>query len=319
MSARARSRLSRSLVSALAVIGLLVLGAAPAEATTGHGPGPRTYVALGDSYASGEGLAPYEPGAGACDRSQGQSYPERLTQVGPRRFGRLTSAACSGATTGDVLASQTDALTTRTRTVTLTVGGNDAGFEAVLASCFYSPVPAVQQALPTQNGNGCRRQDPLVDAAIAYLAGPAGGSGARVPLVGVIEAVADQAPHAQILVSGYPQLLGVPSTDCQVNPTAPLFISADDVTWIREETSALNAAIRTAVQRARAAGVKVRYVDATRTFAGHGFCDRRTPWINGLVLAPGATLAPLPASFHPTATGQWAYAAAFLLATRGRH
>jgi lysophospholipase L1-like esterase len=317
MSARTRSRLSRALVSTLAVVALLVVGAAPAEATTGHGQGARTYVALGDSYASGEGLAPYEAGAGRCDRSQTQSYPERLSQVGPRRFDRLISAACSGATTGAVLASQTDALTNRTRTVTLTVGGNDVGFSSVLLSCLYSPVPAVQQTLP--GGQGCRAQDPQVDAAIAYLGGPAGGSGARVPLVGVIAAVADQAPHAQILVSGYPQLLGVPSTDCQVNPAAPLFISADDVTWIREETTALNAAIRAAVQRARAAGARVRYVDATRTFAGHGFCDRRTPWINGLVLAPGATLAPLPSSFHPTAKGQWAYAAAFVLATRGRH
>ena len=316
MSARARSPLSRTLVTALAVIGLLVLGAAPAEATTGHGQGARTYVALGDSYASGEGLAPYEATGGSCDRSQRQSYPERLRQVGPRRFDRLISAACSGATTGAVLASQTGALTTRTRTVTLTVGGNDVGFAPILLSCLYSPVPAVQQTLP--GGKGCRAQDAQVDAAIAYLGGPAGGSGARVPLAGVIDEIADQAPHAQLLVSGYPQLLGVPATDCQVNPAAPLFISAEDVTWIREETTALNAAIRAAVQRARDAGVRVRYVDATRTFAGHGFCDRRSPWINGLVLAPGAALAPLPASFHPTAQGQWAYAAAFVLATRSR-
>lgn len=35
-------------------------------------------MALGDSYAAGEGLAPYEEGSGACDRSATQSYPEIL-------------------------------------------------------------------------------------------------------------------------------------------------------------------------------------------------------------------------------------------------
>lgn len=302
------SRSLRRLLAGTAATALLLGGlAAPAEAVDSHRSQRGTYVALGDSYASGEGLAPYDTSDG-CHRSVEESYPERLTDYGPRRFDRLTSVACSGALTGSVVATQTDALDARTRTVTLTVGGNDVGFAPVLVSCLYSPVPQVQQSLP---GGGCQARDAEVDAAIEHLGGPAGGSGARLPLASVIGAIAAAAPRAQILVSGYPQLFGVPDGDCRVSDTLPLFVADDDIAWIREQTAALNAAIRRGVARAKAAGAAVRYVDATRTFAGHGLCDRRTPWINGVVLAPTAVPTPTSASFHPTARGQWAYAAAF--------
>jgi hypothetical protein len=57
-----------------------------------HAPRPRSpsgpkvvlvhYVALGDSYASGEGIAPYVPGAGGCRRSS-RSYPVLLSEGRP--------------------------------------------------------------------------------------------------------------------------------------------------------------------------------------------------------------------------------------------
>lgn len=318
MSAAARSRLPRRLLAAAALVGLILTGAGPAEASPWRGHHRSgSYVALGDSYAAGEGLPPYETRADGtvdpCHRSVSQSYPERLEESGPRRFDRLTSLACTGASTGAVVASQVPAIPRRTRTVTLTVGGNDAGFAPVLASCLYSPNPQVDATLPP---GGCQAQDAAVDAAIAYLAAPAGGSGARVPLATVLGAVAARAPRAEILVSGYPQLFGQPVADCPVSTALPVLVAAADVAWIREQTAALNSAIRAGVERARAAGVRARYVDATATFAGHGLCDRQEPWINGLVLAPTTPPSPAPASFHPTSTGQWAYAKAFVLAVR---
>ena len=47
----------------------------------------------------------------------------------------LDFAACSGATTADVLASQISALQPGTDLVTITIGGNDAGFGPVLQTC----------------------------------------------------------------------------------------------------------------------------------------------------------------------------------------
>ena len=53
--------------------------------------------------------------------------------------------------------------------------------------------------------------------------------------------------------------------------------------WYFEE--ALDAAIASGVQRARATGVRARYVDVSAEFAGHGLSDRSSPWVNGVVLA----------------------------------
>ena len=46
-----------------------------------------------------------------------------------------------------------------------------------------------------------------------------------------------------------------------------------------------------------------------KKFVGHNVCDRRRPWINSVVFGPGPSISP--ASFHPTARGQFAYAFAF--------
>ena len=87
-----------------AYVRAIITNSGQANAATGP------YVALGDSYASGEGLSPYEPGtdvvAGAernqCHRSDAQAYadlspPLVLPGVTDRAFW-----ACSGATVGDM-------------------------------------------------------------------------------------------------------------------------------------------------------------------------------------------------------------------------
>ena len=51
-----------------------------------------TYVALGDSYASGEGIPPYEAGANGCRRSA-RSYPTLLAADGGGVETRLAAAA----------------------------------------------------------------------------------------------------------------------------------------------------------------------------------------------------------------------------------
>ena len=89
------------------------------------------YVALGDSYASGGGLAP------------SLAYPVLLGAQGPGRFASPTSAARSGAVTSDVLATQVSSLRESTRTVTLTVGGNDAGFATVVVVFAVLAIAAV--------------------------------------------------------------------------------------------------------------------------------------------------------------------------------
>ncbi len=293
------------------------------------------YVALGDSYASGEGLPPFAPGtggAGGCHRSLDQSYPAVLADSGRRSFARLTSVACSGAVTSDLVATrpgttrppQLDALDSRTRTITLTIGGNDAGFALVFGDCVYSPDPGLQAALPG-GGPGCAaRDDALVSKRIAALSGGPGAPSVTgiVPLPVLLDQIDAVAPRATIYLTGYPSLFGKKTTDaagCRVNSAAPLYVAASDAAWIRSKTAHLDKTIRSTAAAARAQGVDVRYVDVARTFRGHNLCDRRTSWVNGVVLASVDPLQLSPATLHPTARGQRAYARSVLRTADHRH
>ena len=86
------------LAAALVVILALALAAATAAA--------QKYVALGDSYSSGVGTRTYFDTT--CSRSV-YAYPYLISQQ--RADTQLTFAACSGATTSDVLNSQISSVT----------------------------------------------------------------------------------------------------------------------------------------------------------------------------------------------------------------
>jgi len=119
----------------LTLVGTALLGAvagvfawaAPAHAATIN------YVALGDSYSSGVGAGGYDPASGICERSP-RSYTALWAAGHPGTA--FTSVACGGATTDDVLSKQVGALSSATTMVTITIGGNDAGFVSVVTTCL---------------------------------------------------------------------------------------------------------------------------------------------------------------------------------------
>jgi lysophospholipase L1-like esterase len=333
-------RISRFVGPAAAVLGLLTLAAAslvaqPASARPGSPahPGPPAhrssgYVALGDSYAAGEGLAPFVSGTegpGGCHRSAEQSYPTLLADSGRRRFDRLVSVACSGAVTADLVVAragstrppQLAALDARTETVTVTIGGNDTGFGVIFGDCVYSPEPTLQAALPG-DGPGCEtRNDTEVSTRIAALSGDPAAPAVPgiVPLPVLLAQIDARSPRATIYLTGYPSMFGTRTTDvagCRVSTVAPLYVAGSDAAWIRSKATELNATIRSAAAAARASGVNVRYVDVAKSFRGHNLCDFKTPWLNGVVLASTAPPQLSAATFHPTARGQRAYARAVL-------
>ena len=124
-------------------------------------PPVRTWVAMGDSYAAGQGANDYS--GGHCRRSA-NSYWALLH--GSLRNGLTSPAekfvACSGATTATVRADQLAALDPTTRLVTISVGGNDLGFAGVLTAC----VEPFGQVLP----GGDRRALPALGPARAAQA-----------------------------------------------------------------------------------------------------------------------------------------------------
>ena len=117
------------------------------------------YVALGDSYAAGEGLRPFEAFTGdnrgelgnSCHRSQ-LAYSQLLRFEAPVPATRFV--ACSGAVISDIFkpyltgeAGDDDRLAVPEQVpagvrrdvglVTISIGGNDAVFSAIVRHCFF--------------------------------------------------------------------------------------------------------------------------------------------------------------------------------------
>lgn len=113
-------------------------------------PAPK-YVAMGDSFSSGEGNEPFENGTDTstdkCHRST-KAYPRLLQYDTSFDLGSTAFVACSGATTWNVLNGQNgeppqvDALSSNTKVVTLTVGGNDIGFSEFAKKCLFGSCAA---------------------------------------------------------------------------------------------------------------------------------------------------------------------------------
>ncbi|WP_203906187.1 GDSL-type esterase/lipase family protein [Rhizocola hellebori] len=293
---------------------------------------PARYVALGDSYSSGEGTFIYHPDSDSaelpskCHRSP-QAYGPLLADA--VNLGGFTFGACSGAVTDDLYVAnpdnphepaQLDRITSDTEIVTMTIGGNDVGFKQVLESC-------ISRTLGEDN-SGCAYELGLeVDERIAALAWQTTSESTERPIHPLTSIFADihsRAPDAHIYIAGYPRLFGT-LTDgyeqaetpsgykCVVATIGPITAWVDhaDAQWLNAKADALNYIINAAVTQAQAQQIPVTYVDPA-PFAGHGHCDTFDPWIHAVKLDP--QLNPRPESFHPTVTGFQEYKAMFQLA-----
>jgi lysophospholipase L1-like esterase len=247
------------------------------------------YVALGDSYSAGEGAyeipADLAPG-NRCHRTS-RAYFHEIS--GTFRF-RAGSAfwACSGATTGDVLRGedgeppQITRVTADTSLVTLSVGGNDAGFARVLAGCVVR--------FPWSKG--CQGQGGEIETRLRSL---------RADLAEVLNKIVRAAPLARVIVVGYPRIFSETSGRDFDN------ITVGDQRWLniraRELDSVIWQVAQAADQRivaAHGAG-SVEFVDAFYAFAGHEI-GSEDPFVNGLDINLSALSAEA-RSFHPNAGG----------------
>jgi hypothetical protein len=221
-------------------------------------------VALGDSYSSGTGTGEYARDE-ACRRSD-YAYPVLLAR---REGARLVFRACSGATTSDIEVEQLGPKRRATR-VTITAGGNDAGFSSVLEACAR-PWPWTCDEEMADARRFIRRRLP---GRLDRLFGRVRSSFRR----------------ALVLVVGYPRLFNE-AGECDGAQISP------------EEQVQLNglADLLTRTQRERALRrEQFDFVDVRAAFDGHRVCDAH-PWINGLSWPVGE-------SYHPNRAGQRAYA-----------
>ena len=250
-----RTRLVAALVALVAgVVGLLA-PAGPARADD------HLYVALGDSYSSGLGTGEYLPDGSTCQRSP-HAFPALLAA---EQGWRLRFGACAGATVPHVRRAQLGLLGRRTARVTVSVGGNDAGFARVLSEC----------ATPWWLGD-CRG---AVEQARAFVQD-------RLPerLRRLLRDVEASAPDARVVVVGYPRLFQ--GEDCN----AGTFFTPGEQRRLNRTADLLD---RVLGRAAEAHGA--RFADPTQRFLGHGVCAERE-WVNGLSR-------PITESYHPNRAG----------------
>src|SRR5579859_7295943 len=116
----------RAILAALTTVA--ATAAAIAFTATSAQAAGAVYAALGDSYSSGLGAGNYGS-SGSCYRSSGAYGQLWTNNYSPASF---DFAACSGATTTDVINTQAPTLSSSTSLVSITIGGNDVGFSSVM-------------------------------------------------------------------------------------------------------------------------------------------------------------------------------------------
>ena len=185
-----------------------------------------SYVALGDSYSSGLGAGSYISSSGSCDRST-NAYPEQWAAANsPAEF---ASVACAGATTSDVISSQVSALSAATTLVSITIGGNDAGFSGVMETCVLKSTSSCLSA---------------VTAAKSIVT-----SQLPARLTSTLQAIRQRAPSARIVLLGYPDLYDLSKSGTCIG------LSTQDRTALNSGADALDTALQAAVTRAADPGI----------------------------------------------------------------
>ncbi|MFF9087593.1 SGNH/GDSL hydrolase family protein [Streptomyces sp. NPDC014991] len=274
--------------AALAGCTLVAVGTAPAAAHAGGHGRAVAYVALGDSYTSGAGI-PRQVDAD-CARSD-HNYPSLV--AARAEVTAFTDVSCGAATTADMWqpqgtnGPQLDALDRHTDLVTLQIGGNDVGFGPVIGTC-------ARLAAQDPAGNPCERAYHAAgydELALAVVR--------TAPKVDrVLRAVHARAPHARVVVVGYPDLLPDDGGSCF--PQVPF--ARQDFPYLRDTEKRLNLMLRLVAGANRAA-----YVDTYGPTVGHDMCKAPVDrWIEPL--QPASPAAPA----HPNAKGEAAMAQAVL-------
>lgn len=263
-------------------------------------PGVTTYVALGDSFSSGEGVRPFDSGtddnvstpakSDGCHRSA-YAWP-RLLAKGSLFTLRIDGLfACSGATTPAVVwetfkgeqpqLSQSQALSSQPELVTLTIGGNDIGFADILTKCVTYPRCAgrIQEA-----STFIRDRLPAI-------------------LTSTYKLVDARTGDARVIVTGYPGLMNPEARAAGLNCK---WSSRDKVMGLTALASQLDQVMG---DTARAANLE--YNSTLTALKGHEMCTRDS-WVYPLNLTGGQLRG------HPTYQGQQALAndAAAYLAAR---
>ena len=264
-----------------------------------------------------------------CHRS-----PQAYAYVLAARYGMAPQFyACSGAVTSNITTTfQDDQPPQLTREgvdseadlVTLTIGGNDAGFSDTLKACigqklkadaFNAALPAPGHWLGLDMEPSCAKSDSFraaVEQRIDNVFLPVRDTYSQIKSA--------TGPDTSVMAANYPHLF--PDDHDDQDCLALEFILTNDTQdWMNDAGDRLAGTLLAA-----AISAGVTSVDVRAFFAGHEICGEDGGWINGLSTASGNGGActwevlgrciipglPVVGSFHPNASGHASgYAAAF--------
>ncbi|HEX3790758.1 MAG TPA: SGNH/GDSL hydrolase family protein [Pseudonocardiaceae bacterium] len=236
---------------------VLCLSAIPAAAAT------VSFAALGDSYTSGVGTGDYYSDSGSCDRSP-ESYAALWATA--HSASAFDFAACSGARTADVISGQLGGLSSSTNLVTITVGGNDAGFSTVMEDCIL------------ETDSGCHS---VVTNAENYV---------QTTLPGLLDTtyadIRGHAPNATVDVLGYPRFY-------QVGGSCILGLSDTKRGYINGGADILDSTIAAQVAKFS----NFHFVDVRTAFSTHEICSPGEAWLHSVDWTDFTE------SYHPVADG----------------
>lgn len=257
------------------------------------------YVALGDSFQSGEGAGDYLPPTDTdenrCHRSA-NAYPKRLVNNGTVDLD-LDFGACSGALIGDLAVpysptqppytdgtAQLDRLDSSTKLVTLGIGGNDLGFGPILNDCITTSIgdffnPFAESSCEKEYG------DRLQASYEALVAGKKLGD--------IYKEVRRRALFARVTVLGYPRFYVEGGARNTFNDNYCAGVRIADQRWINANIRKLNTLISN-----QAGSLGMQYVDIYDVPNGHELCGASTQmFLNGVVVPDTEE------SYHPNAYG----------------
>ncbi|WP_415948869.1 SGNH/GDSL hydrolase family protein [Streptomyces sp. KLOTTS4A1] len=253
------ARITAYVTSLFLALGLALTGA---SAAVGAEAAAERYVALGDSYSSGVGAGSYDSSSGNCKRST-RAYPRLWANANaPASF---NFDACSGATTSTVVNSQLGHLNSTTSLVSISVGGNDAGFADVMTTCVL------------QSESNCVNR---VNQAKAYVDSTLPGR-----LDNAYSAIRSRASTAHVVVLGYPRFY-------KLNGSCWFGLTEGERAAINGAADHLNAAIAK-----RAADHGFTFASVVPAFTGHEICSGDA-WLHSVKWTN------MGESYHPTASGQ---------------
>lgn len=259
------------------------------------------YLALGDSFASGEGTFTYRPYSDSrsplntCHLSA-IAYPFLLQEQ--LNLNKVESVACSGARMKDILFDGPEAYATssaqaigksghdaddeiyrdflagyreqldfvqqnKPNNVTVSIGGNDIGFGAIIASCIKPGTCFNNPEAKTALFNTIDSKVPALSS-VYHSIKSAAASGANV------------------YVLGYPSL-AKSQGNCGLN----VHLDADEIVLSNTLIEHINLTIQQA-----AALADVMYINTSSSFAGHRLCETNSEHIavNGLTFGNDKTL-----------------------------